>query len=552
MSGFKYLIDLQVLNGSAFGKLAAGAGQFESALESAQGEVGDTNRAVKKLGDDGRRSFDGMAGSVRSWLTGLAIGAATLGSLNAAVDTSSLETAIVFAGGKDGAANLAFVEQSVTDLNTTIESALSGFRTLEGSMMGTNVTAQQTRDIYQSVAVASRVMGLSADNTTGALLALGQMASKGKVQAEELRGQLGERIPGAFAIAARAMGVSNSQLDKMLERGEVMAEEFLPKFAAEMMKTFGPGLESAINGPRAQMDKFHNSVFRLKNEVGMGLMPVATALINNALVPLFNLIGNNIPLVFGLAGAVAALTYRTQLQAAWTVITTAGTWSFTGAMTALNAAMMANPVGFIIAGFMALAGAVTWAWQKSEGFRGFLFGMWETIKTFAGLLIDRFVKPVIGAFQVLRGAWNGSTEQIQQGMSTLNESANAWSKDFGSEMGNAFDRGWNNGVADFRGGQSATDTAANLGGAAAPFGGANFNANTPANNNTAGSQAKQMADNITGGGQRNVTIHVGKMTGVETLHTVNMKEGTERIGQELIKILSQVLNSANQMQTANG
>lgn len=552
MSGFNYLINLQVLNGSAFSKLAAGAGSFETALESAQAEVGDTNRAVKRLGDDGKRSFDGMAGSVRGWLAGLAIGAATLGSLNAAVDTSSLETAIVFAGGKDGATNLAFVKQSVADLNTPIQSALSGFRTLEGSMMGTNVTAQQTRDIYQSVATASRVMGLSADNTTGALLALGQMASKGTVQVEELRGQLGERIPGAFAIAARAMGVSTRELGKMMERGEVMSEEFLPKFAAEMMKTFSPGLEAAISGPRSQFDEFHNSVFRLKNEVGTGLMPVATALINNAFIPLFNLIGNNIPIVLGLAGAVAALTYRTQLQMAWTLITTAGTWSFTGAMTALNAAMMANPVGFVIAGFMALAGAVTWAWQKSEGFRGFLFGMWETIKTFGSLLIDRFVKPVIAAFQILKGAWNGNVDEVQQGMNTLNDSAKSWGKDFGTEMGSAFERGWNNGVEDFRKGQSTTDQAAIAGGASQPFGGANFNANTPAGGSTVGGQAKQMADNITKGGQRNVTIHVGKLTGVETLHTVNMKEGAERIGADLIKILTQVLNSANQTQLANG
>lgn len=546
MSGFNYLINLQVLNGNAFGKLASAAGSFETALESAQGEVGDTSRAIKKMGDDGRRSFDGMAGSVRSWIAGLGVGAATLGSINTAVDTSALETAIVFAGGKEGAANLAYVYDSVDRLKTPIESALSGFRTLEGSMMGTNITADQTRKIYDSVAVASRVMGLSADNTTGALLALGQMASKGKVQAEELRGQLGERIPGAFAIAARAMGVSNAQLDKMLNNGQVIAEDFLPKFAAEMMKTFSPGLEAAIDGPRARMDAFHNAVHRLQVQVGNGLMPVATALINT-LVPLFNVIGNNIPLVFGLAGAVAALTYRTQIQTAWNVIASASTWTFTGAMVALNKAFTANPVGFVIAGFMALAGAVTWAWQKSEGFRGFLFGMWETIKTFGSLLIDRFVKPVIGAFQVLRGAWNGSQEQVQAGMQTLNESANAWSKDFGSEMGNAFERGWNNGVADFKGSQSATDAAANAGAGDQPFGGANFSSAT-GGNKPAGA-AKEIANGITGGGGKNITIQVGKMIESFNVHTTNMKEGAQAAGNEVLKKLLEALNSANQVQT---
>src|SRR5690606_22603244 len=53
------------------------------------------------------------------------------------------------------------------------------------------------------------------------------------VQAEELRGQLGERIPGAFATAARAMKVTEVELNAMLKRGEVLAVDLLPRMAAE-------------------------------------------------------------------------------------------------------------------------------------------------------------------------------------------------------------------------------------------------------------------------------------------------------------------------------
>ena len=59
-------------------------------------------------------------------------------------------------------------------------------------------------------------MHLSAYESEGAFKALEQMLSKGKVSAEELRGQLGERIPGAFQIAARAMGMTTSELDKFM------------------------------------------------------------------------------------------------------------------------------------------------------------------------------------------------------------------------------------------------------------------------------------------------------------------------------------------------
>ena len=35
------------------------------------------------------------------------------------------------------------------------------------------------------------------------------------VQAEELRGQIGERLPGAFSTFAQAIGVSTAELDDM-------------------------------------------------------------------------------------------------------------------------------------------------------------------------------------------------------------------------------------------------------------------------------------------------------------------------------------------------
>ena len=62
--------------------------------------------------------------------------------------------------------------------------------------------------------------------------------SKGTVQAEELRGQLGERLPGAFNLAAQAMGVTTQELNKMLDNGEVLAIDLLPKLAEVLDERF--------------------------------------------------------------------------------------------------------------------------------------------------------------------------------------------------------------------------------------------------------------------------------------------------------------------------
>jgi tape measure domain-containing protein len=89
----------------------------------------------------------------------------------------------------------------------------------------------------------------------GVFLALGQMISKGKVQAEELRGQLGERLPGAFNLAARAMGVTTAQLDDMLKKGQVTAEDMLPKLAAVLKDEFGPAAEHASQGAQGAVNR---------------------------------------------------------------------------------------------------------------------------------------------------------------------------------------------------------------------------------------------------------------------------------------------------------
>lgn len=102
-----------------------------------------------------------------------------------------------------------------------------------------NLSTEDTFKIFNSAAKAAAVLALSADEVNGVFLALEQMLSKGKVTTEELRRQLGERLPGAFGIMADAIGVSLQQLDKMLRAGEILSGEVLPKFADALEEAYG-------------------------------------------------------------------------------------------------------------------------------------------------------------------------------------------------------------------------------------------------------------------------------------------------------------------------
>ena len=81
------------------------------------------------------------------------------------------------------------------------------------------------------------------------------MMSKGKISSEELRRQIGERIPIAMQAMANAAGVSIQQLDKMLKNGDIYSKDILPRFAEELDKLTG-----SIN-----VDNIETSVNRLKN-----------------------------------------------------------------------------------------------------------------------------------------------------------------------------------------------------------------------------------------------------------------------------------------------
>ena len=121
------------------------------------------------------------------------------------------------------------------------------------------LSANEIEGIFTSISKAGAVMGLSVENQERAFLALNQMMSKGTVQAEELRGQLGEALPGAFGIMAKAVGVTEKELQNMMKAGEVLADEVLPKFAKELEKVYGIETINRVETLSASTNRLSNS-----------------------------------------------------------------------------------------------------------------------------------------------------------------------------------------------------------------------------------------------------------------------------------------------------
>lgn len=131
-----------------------------------------------------------------------------------------------------------FVSRTAEESGAEIFGLTNSYVKFLASAKTTNLTAEETENIFRQTAKAAGVLGLTADSTRGVFVAFEQILSKGKVQAEEIRGQLGERLPGAFQILASSMGLTTQQLSKQLELGKVISEEVLPGFANGLAKTY--------------------------------------------------------------------------------------------------------------------------------------------------------------------------------------------------------------------------------------------------------------------------------------------------------------------------
>lgn len=124
-----------------------------------------------------------------------------------------------------------------------------------------DMNTDQKESLFSNVIGTSRLMGLNTEEINGILKAFEQMASKGKIQAEELRGQLGDRMAGAFQLFARSLGMTTEQLDAAMKNGKVLSKDVLPKVSAEMgnMIAEAGGWEKIINSTQTQLGRLSNS-----------------------------------------------------------------------------------------------------------------------------------------------------------------------------------------------------------------------------------------------------------------------------------------------------
>ncbi|HCN9202249.1 TPA: tape measure protein [Escherichia coli] len=153
--------------------------------------------------------------------------------MNAGLKRDSAQRAAKFVLGDKASEAETFIRGLADKTGLNISEGLSSYAKFAAGAQG-SMSQDETQQLFGNATAMSRLMGLSNDELNGILKAFEQMASKGKIQAEELRGQLGDRMAGAFKLFAESLGMTTDQLDKAMKDGKVLSADTLPKVAKQM------------------------------------------------------------------------------------------------------------------------------------------------------------------------------------------------------------------------------------------------------------------------------------------------------------------------------
>lgn len=238
-------------------------------------EVKKSGKGFSLFRDEGRTTL-----SLTQRLRGeiLALTASYLGvqgAINIAVDSlkafnenTALRSTLGFALGdtQKVGEEIAYVADQAERLGISFAETSKAYAKFAAAGIKSGASIKEVREIFEAFAETGRVIGLTPDQLNGIFNALGQSFSKGKIQAEELRQQIGERLPGAFAFAQEALKGLFPDLNKALEEGKVGAENLL-LIAQSVRKAAEGQLPNAIKTLDAEQQRFNNSVLFFKQQI---------------------------------------------------------------------------------------------------------------------------------------------------------------------------------------------------------------------------------------------------------------------------------------------
>jgi len=187
-------------------------------------------------------------------------------SLGASNTKRSINNQLALSVGDDPkkiAAEYQYIREQADRIGVSFEEAAKGYAKFSAAASLAGRSQKEIHYVSEAFQEVGVVAGLTADDMGGVFKALEQIYSKGKIQAEELRGQLGDRLFGAFEIAAKALKKQFPDLDKAMQKGLITSEQLLA-IAEEYRKTVANRLPTAMESLTANQNRLTSAFFDFK------------------------------------------------------------------------------------------------------------------------------------------------------------------------------------------------------------------------------------------------------------------------------------------------
>ncbi len=332
------------------------SGKFNRSMQALSNEIAKTGGLLTRVSDNARvfsAAFGAANASMGGFSRAIFNTSAAISALTGAFALREITQSIMeferftntlkTVSGSTGEFNksLGFLFAEADRIGFAVGEVGNSFARLSLAMKGAGFSANESKDSFSMLAEASRNFGLSSADTMGVIRALEQSMSKGKFMAEEVRLQLGDRLPIAMAALERAVTKvdgKQADLNKRFEEGSLDTKRYGLEFIRQIniMSGGADTLSRTQNSIAAAFGRLNNELVRATTTFGEGGFTNAIVIATQNFISFLQTLRE--------AGVISAAGAAMETLAKHTVLLTA---AFTGLAAALSVGIIAKLVGFV-------------------------------------------------------------------------------------------------------------------------------------------------------------------------------------------------------------
>jgi tape measure domain-containing protein len=234
---------------------------------NAKKSADEAEKGWKKL----QKTVDGFGRSVVGIAAALGAGAFFKAAITEALDFDRAVTKLNATLGKDGTqVIISQLRRASEEYGVSLKSLTDNFGSFTAAATRANIPIAQQLGLFEQITKSSVALGLGNNDLKLIFNALSQTASKGVVSMEELRQQLGERLPTALAALSLGLGKTQKEVIDLVSSGSLSAQDFVPALTTGLAQL---GSDIDLSGAASDFRTFQAQLEEFMRQLGDVLLP---------------------------------------------------------------------------------------------------------------------------------------------------------------------------------------------------------------------------------------------------------------------------------------